>query len=94
VLGFEAAFQATPAIVDALLKNGTITAHTYNAQILPAYNRGLASLNVVIASLKAAQTARQDPNQSEAYTSALAQFLTDKTVLDNMLAAFGKGGAK
>lgn len=91
VYGFEAAFQATPPIVDALLKNGNITPHTYNTQILPAYNQGLGSLNVLIAALKAAETAGQDPNSVTAYTTALAQFLTDKGTMDNLLAAFGKG---
>jgi len=93
VMGFQAAFAVTPEIVDALLANGTITPHIYNAEILPAYNRGLASLAVVVSALQSAQDARQDPNQTHAYTVALARFLTDKAAIDNMLVAFG-GGAK
>lgn len=93
VMGFQAAFAVTPEIVDALLANGAITPHTYNTQILPAYNRGLASLAVVVAALQAAQDAQQDPNQTQAYTVALARFLTDKAAVDNLLTAMG-GGAK
>jgi len=94
VMGFQAAFKVTPSIVDALLKNGTITPHTYNAEILPAYNRGLTSLGVVVSALKAANDAKQDPNQSPQYISALKNFLFDKEMVDNMLAAFGRGGDK
>ena len=92
VYTFELAFQATPEIVNALVKNGTVTPHTYNTQILPAYNQGLASLNVLISALKACETSAQDPNQSGVYVAALAQFLTDKSTVDNLLTTFGKGG--
>lgn len=93
VMGFQAAFKASPPIFTALVQNGTISVKTFNNEILPAYNRGLASLAVVVAALQAAQDAQQDPMQTQAYTVALARFLTDKAVVDNMLTAFG-GGAK
>ena len=92
VYGFTAAFQATPPIVDALLKNGTITPHTYNTEILPAYNKGLASLKVLTSALKAAENANADPNHVETYTVALARFLEDKALLDSILTAYGKKG--
>jgi len=93
VYGFESAFQATPDIVSALMKNGMVSAHTYNTHILPAYNQGLGSLNVLISALKECSDASKDPNQDPNYAVALAAFLTDKSTIDNMLIAFGKGGS-
>lgn len=89
VYAFEAAFQATPPIVDALLQQGKISKATYNSDIVPAYNRGLAALDMMIAAVKSAQSLRQDPTMTDAWAQSLALFLTSKQTLDNLVIVAG-----
>jgi len=81
------ALQATPGIVDALYNAGKITKSDYN-NITTIYNQALGAYNLAEAALKDAINAGQDPSTVVNYTNAITTFLSDKTMLDNLVMAF------
>jgi hypothetical protein len=82
------ALQATPQVLDALYAAGKMSKADYNAAV-PIYNRSLGSYNLAVTALQASMVAGQDPSSAATYTSAMQTFLSDKTLIDNMLLAYG-----
>ena len=83
-----ALLQATPGVLDALYNASKINKDQYNQSAL-VYNQALSSFNIACEALKTAISAGQDPASISAYVSALQSFLSDKTVLDNLMTAIG-----
>jgi len=82
--GMGALLQSTPKIVDGLYASGKLTKEQFNS-VVPVYNQALGSFNLAVAALKSATDAGQDPNTVLAYSKALAQFLVDKNLIENLV---------
>lgn len=82
--GMGALLQSTPKIVENLYSSGRLTKEQFNS-VVPIYNQALGSFNLAVAALKSAVDAGQDPNTVSAYSKALAQFLIDKNLIENLV---------
>ena len=89
LLSVGAVLQAAPGIVNALYDAGKLSKADYNNFVM-IYNQALASFNLADEALQVAIKAGQDPNMTIAYTTALANFMTSKKTVSDLIAAMGE----
>jgi hypothetical protein len=88
VLSLGEVIIVAPGALKAARTANYLTRDQFNDAV-DIYNRALASYSLLNKALQATITAGVDPTSATGYVAAMATFVTDKALLDNIMTATG-----